>query len=477
MFRVILFVVISLVVLALSPSTSTAQAPHDAADATLGDEVTFSKDIAPILQRSCQKCHRPNSLAPMSLISYEEVRPWARAIKFRTGLRDQMGVMPPWYIEKDIGIQRFENDTSLTEEEVGLIAVWADAGAPQGNSADMPTPPPFIDVDEWSIGDPDLIVSSPSFEMDALAADWWGSLGTSPTGLTEDRYVAAIEYKEVTQARGGQTRSTTVGGLFTVHHGAMRSSDPDDPQSVTTWPVHEVGRNADVFDAEAGRLLKAGADLSFYSTHLHANGVDTKGRVDVGFKLHPKGYEPTKDWQFVFFGNGADLDIPAMASDHRQDAYFTLPQNAKISVFEPHMHAPGVRMCLDAVWGNAVQTLNCAGYDHNWVRVYKYADDAAPLLPKGTILHLTGYFNNSPSNPNVVDPRNWSGAGHRSVDNMFINLMQAIYLSDEEFDAEVARRRQMLLTDGGSDLGCLLCGPYGAARAADADDGDDDGDQ
>jgi hypothetical protein len=442
---------IAILAFVLSPQPAVAQT-EDA-----HDEVTFSKDIAPILQRSCQKCHRPNSLAPMSLIAYEEVRPWARAIKYRTGLRDQMGVMPPWYIEKDIGIQRFKDDPSLTDEEVATIAAWADNGAPQGNPADMPTPPPFIDVDEWEIGEPDLIVSSPTFEMDSLAPDWWGSLGSSQTGLTEDRYVAAIEYKEVTESRGEQTR-TTVGGLFTIHHAGMLSTDPENKRARMTWPVHEVGRNADVFDVEAGRLLKAGAELNFYTTHLHSNGADTKGRLDVAFKFHPAGYEPTKDWQFLFFGNGADIDIPANVTDHQQDAYFTLPKNAKISVFEPHMHAPGVRMCLDAAWGNTVQTLNCAGYDHNWVRVYKYEDDAAPLLPKGTILHLKGYFNNSASNPNVVDPRNWSGAGHRSVDNMFINLMQAIYLTDEEFEAELEKRRGKLLTEGGTDIGCITCG-------------------
>ena len=104
---------------------------------------TFAKDVAPILQRSCQKCHRPDSLAPMSLISYEEVRPWARSIKQRTGLRNRMGVMPPWYIEKDIGIQRFKDDWSLSDAEIATLAEWADAGAPRGNLADMPTPPPF----------------------------------------------------------------------------------------------------------------------------------------------------------------------------------------------------------------------------------------------------------------------------------------------------------------------------------------------
>ena len=449
-------------------------APLPASAGAVPDDPTFSRDVAPILQRSCQKCHRPNSLAPMSLISYEEVRPWARAIKYRTGLRDKPGVMPPWYIEKDIGIQRFKDDWSLSDDEVATIARWADSGAPRGDPADMPEPPPFIDVDEWEIGEPDLVVSSPSFEVEGDAPDWWGSLGQSETGLTEDRYVAAIEYKERNDLRRG-VRSDTVGGLFVVHHSALYSvAEGDDSGPPQVWPVHEVGRNADVFDAGAGRLLRAGSTLLFSSTHLHANGTDTRAHIDVGFKFHPRGYEPEKRMELLFFGNGPDLDIRPLEADQRHDAYFTMPENAKISVFEPHMHAPGVRMCMEAIWGTTVQTLNCAGYDHNWVRVYKYEDDAAPLLPKGTILHLTGYFDNSPANPNVVDPRNWSGSGHRSVDNMFINLMQAIYLDDEEFAAAVAEREAAVEAGGGADIGCLLCGAAGEQRAgADAGGGND----
>ena len=448
-------------------------APLPASAGAVPDDPTFSRDVAPILQRSCQKCHRPNSLAPMSLISYDEVRPWARAIKYRTGLRGKPGVMPPWYIEKDIGIQRFKDDWSLSDDEVATIARWADAGAPRGDPADMPEPPPFIDVDEWEIGAPDLVVSSPSFEVEGDAPDWWGSLGQSETGLTEDRYVAAIEYKERNDLRRG-VRSDTVGGLFVVHHSALYSvAEGDDSGPPQVWPVHEVGRNADVFDADAGRLLRAGSTLLFSSTHLHANGTDTRAHIDVGFKFHPRGYEPEKRMELLFFGNGPDLDIRPLEADQRHDAYFTMPENAKISVFEPHMHAPGVRMCLEAVWGTTVQTLNCAGYDHNWVRVYKYEDDAAPLLPKGTILHLTGYFDNSPANPNVVDPRNWSGSGHRSVDNMFINLMQAIYLDDEEFAAAVAEREAAVEAGGGADVGCLLCGAAGERAGADAGGGND----
>ena len=433
-----------------------------------GEAPTFTKDIAPILQRSCQKCHRPNSLAPMSLITYEEVRPWARSIKQRTGLRNRLGVMPPWYIEKDIGIQEFKDDWSLSDEEITAIATWVDAGAPRGNPADMPTPPPFIDVDDWEIGQPDLIVSSPSVEVSGAAPDWWGALGQAESGLTEDRYVAAIEYKERNDLERG-IRSDTVGGLFVIHHSALTTMGPEDgPRDAYQWPVHEVGRNADVFDAEAGPVLRADSKLIFPSTHLHSNGTDTNARLEVGFKFHPKGYEPTKEVELLFFGNGPDIDILPMQADQRMDAYFTLPENTKISVYEPHMHAPGVRMCLEAVWGTTVETLNCSGYDHNWVRVYKYEDHAAPLLPKGTILHLTGYFDNSPTNPNVPDPRNWSGSGHRSVDNMFINLLQAIYMDDEEFAAEVALRERRLRVDGSTDIGCVVCGTSAADAPANA---------
>ena len=449
-----------------------------AAQAAAADEVTFTRDIAPILQRSCQKCHRPDSLAPMSLIDYEEVRPWARAIKYRTGLRDKPGVMPPWYIEKDIGIQRFKDDPSLSDQEIALIARWADNGAPRGNPADLPPPVPFIDVDEWEIGQPDLIVSSPSFEVAGDAPDWWGSIGEVPTGLTEDRYVAAMEYKEITERSEGETRAT-VGGLFVVHHATLGVTDPNpdpnenDPLAAQRrWPTHEVGRNADVFDPEAGKIMKAGSSLQFNSMHLHANGADTRAHLDVGFKFHPRGYEPTRKWVRMSFGNGVDLDIEAMDPDQQMEAYFTLPENTLITIFEPHMHAPGVRMCLDAIWGHHVQTLNCAGYDHSWVRVYNYEDDAAPLLPKGAILRMTGYFDNSPSNPNVPDPRNWSGGGHRSVDQMFINLMRGVYLTDEEFAAEMARRRANLgLADGEVTIGCPLCGTVEMEPADDAGGG------
>ena len=118
-----------------------------------------------------------------------------------------------------------------------------------------------------------------------------------------------------------------------------------------------------------------------------------------------------------------------------------LQEHTKIIAFEPHLHAPGVRMCLEAIWGYNIQTLNCVGYDHNWVKQYVYDDDAAPLLPKGTILHLIGFMDTTPANKNPADPRNWPGGGRRSVANMFIDLGYSVSLTDEQFQAEMAKRR------------------------------------
>jgi len=433
----------------------TAQAP-----ALSSADVTFSKDIAPILQRSCQQCHRPDGVAPMSLVSYDDARPWARAMKMRTGLRNQRGAMPPFFVERNIGIQKFKHDPSLSDGEILKVAKWADSGAPRGNPADMPPAVHFDDIDKWTIGEPDLLLKSRDVLVPASGPDWWGDIGLVPTGLTEDRYVSAVEVREVNDIpKAGPTK--TVGGRYVFHHMTYSSVVQGERGSAdeggSSWPIHEVGRNADIFPPEAGRLLQANSALALSAGHIHANGRETHAHLEFAFKFFPQGYKPAYRRSSLRLGNGIDIDVKPNESNQELHAYATLQEHTKIIAFEPHLHAPGVRMCLEAIWGHNIQTLNCVGYDHNWVKQYVYEDDAAPLLPKGTIVHLIGFLDTTSSNRNPADPRNWAGGGRRSIANMFIDLGYSVSLTEEQFQSEMARRRKNMKNRNDYDIGCPLC--------------------
>ncbi len=441
-------------------------AAQSSAPGQAAPEVTYTRDIAPILQRSCENCHRPDGVAPMSFVTYEDTRPWARAIKQRTGIGPKAGVMPPWYVEKNIGIQHFKNDPSLSEAEIAKIARWADLGAPRGNPADMPPARVWSDATKWAIGEPDLIVTTTEILVKTGSPDWWGEIPRVPTGLTEDRYVAALEVKEINDVPPAGTGRDTVGGRYVFHHMIWSTRQLNDEDSAdssaddgsTSWPVHEVGRQADFFDSKSARLLRAGSSIVSDSVHLHSNGRDTKAKLQIGFKFMPKGYKPEYRRSTVALGNGVDIDVKSLEAGQELHAYAVLKENTKILSFEPHLHAPGERMCLEAIWGYNIQTLSCVGYDHSWVRGYNFADDHAPLLPKDTILHIVGYMNNTPSNKNLPDPRNWQGSGNRSVSNMFIDLGNRVSLTDEQFQAEMAARREKLkLTRNSVVIGCPLC--------------------
>jgi hypothetical protein len=229
-------------------------------------------------------------------------------------------------------------------------------------------------------------------------------------------------------------------------------------RDVAQWPVHEVGRNPDLFDPDAGRLLPAGSKISFFSAHLHANGRKTKARLDIGLRFHPKGYAPTLKYTYLRV-TSPDIDVRGGEADQRLESFLVLKENTKIMIFEPHLHAAGVGQCLEAIWDNTRETLTCAGYNHSWVRVYSYADHAQPLLPKGTILRVTSFFDSTPANRNLADPRNWSGLGNRSIDNMATAIVTGMELGDADFQKEMAKRRQALaLRSGQSVIGCPLCG-------------------
>ncbi|MDH3732969.1 MAG: cytochrome c [Gemmatimonadota bacterium] len=444
-------------------------APLPAQEGQTADDPTFHRDITPILQRSCQRCHHEEGVGPMSLVDYETARRYGRRIARRTGIRDRAGAMPPWYVEKDIGIQHYKDDPSLTDVEIEAIATWVANGMPEGDRADAPPALVFNDDRAWQAGEPDLVVRLPDVFVGGDVPDWWGDIEPTPTGLPEDRYVKSVEIREVNdidhQSADGRR---TVGGRYVIHHMIWSTRVLDGGQETgpgaerdrrdVSWPVHEVGRNPDIFDPDGGRLLRAGASVVSNSLHLHSNGRDTNAHLEIGFRFHPPDYEPRYRPTFLGLGNAMDIDIQANESDQELHAYTVLQQHTKIVTFEPHLHAPGKRMCLEAIWGWNVETLSCVGYDHNWVRGYTFADDHQPLLPKGTVLHIVGYMDNSEENRNVPDPRNWQGSGNRSVANMFIDLGMRLTLTDEQFVDEMAQRRERLGLDVNDHvIGCPLC--------------------
>ncbi len=297
------------------------------------------------------------------------------------------------------------------------------------------------------------------FLVRAGEPDWWGDIKPVEIPIDEDRYVASVEIREINDVPAAGTGRETVGGRYVIHHmvWSTRFSDGS-TQTNVQWPVHEVGRNGDVFDSDAGRLLRAGSHLVSNSTHLHSNGRDTRARLQFGFRFHPEGYEPKYRESILGLGNGSDIDIRAGEKDQELHAYTVLQAPTKIVSFEPHLHAPGDRMCLEAIWGFNIETLSCVGYDHNWVRTYIFEDDHQPLLPAGTVLHITGYMNNTDENFNIPDPRNWQGSGNRSVANMFIDLGMRLSMTQEQFEEEMRIRRERLdLGPNDHVIGCPLC--------------------
>ena len=263
-----------------------------------------------------------------------------------------------------------------------------------------------------------------------------------PLGLTEDRYVSALQIREVNDVpskdAGGRA---TVGGRYIIHH-LIWGTDKGGGGGVNTPGLSTKLAVRPTSSAGGGRLLKAGENIVSNSIHLHSNGRDTTAHLEFGFKFLPKGYEPTlKPSQSRGLGNGLDISIhrtKPTSSSTRIRCCRKTPRSHRLSRTSMRRD----RACASRRSGINIQTLSCAGYDHNWVRGYIRRRRRA-ALPKGTILHIIGYMDNSPAKRNVPDPRNWQGSGNRSVANMFIDLGQGVALSDEQFQAEMIKRRSV----------------------------------
>jgi hypothetical protein len=426
-----------------------------AADALSAPPVTFSKDVAPILQEKCQACHQPNSIAPMSLITYEETRPWARSIKNRVETRQ----MPPWHIDRSVGVQKFKNDMSLTDQQISTIVRWVDAGAPQGNPKDMPPARPLVTDNEWQgvrdgYGPPDLVIRSPEYTMAANHQDvWYRPMSDIP--ITEPRWARMVEI-----------RPTTLKGRRILHHSIAYLVLNNDPEAVNTgtstgggtdrssqddlvnrrpqlmeWAV---GKGYDLFRPGTGKLIVPGEKIS-WDQHIHAVGEEITSGSEIGIWFYKKGEEPKKRSYLVAFTGlkqARALDIPPN-SFAQTEGFTVLKENALLENFQPHFHLRGKSMQVEAILPDgSSQIVSFVGnFNFNWMTNYIFADDAAPVFPKGTIIHVTAWYDNTKANKNNPDPDQWVGYGDRTVDEMAHAWINVVYLTDAEYKELAAKRR------------------------------------
>ncbi len=416
-------------------------------------QVTFSKDVAPILQSKCQDCHQPNSIAPMSLISYQETRPWAKSIRERVVTRQ----MPPWHIDRSVGIQKFKNDMSLTDAQVNTIVRWVDEGSPQGDPKDLPPAKPLTADNGWraekdGFGPPDLVVKSSEYTMPARHQDvWYRPMSDIP--LNEPRWVKMVEI-----------RPTNMAGRKILHHSIaylVLNNDPDavptgiaqpgfgdDPQDRTNrrpqlmeWAI---GKSYDLYRPGTGKLLVPGEKIS-WDQHIHAAGEEITAGSEIGIWFYPKGQEPKKRSYLIGF-SGIDraksLDIPPNTVA-MTEGFTVLKQAALLENFQPHFHLRGKAMELEAILPDGTRQVvsYVDKFNFNWMTNYIYADDAAPVFPKGTVIHVTAWHDNTRANKNNPDPDQWVGYGDRTVDEMAHAWVNVEFLDDAEYAAIVSERK------------------------------------
>ena len=377
-------------------------------------DVTFTRDVLPVFQKHCQGCHRPGEAAPMSLLSYKEARPWAKAIKEAVVTRK----MPPWHADPAHG--KFANDRSLPEDAIGTLTAWADGGALEGNLKDAPEPVQF--AEGWSIGIPDAVVEMPSdFNVPATGTVDYSWI-VVPSKFTEDKWVEKVEVRP--------------GDRSVVHHIVLFARPPGSPYMKDAQPgvpytpprrqgapqrrpdtgvgqFYSLGGAAEMVGVfvpggvayqtkpSQARLIKAGSDIIF-QMHYTTNGKETTDRSRVGFVF---AKEPPKERVVNTFILNPNLHIPPGAPDHKVEARVTVHENVKIASLFPHMHVRGKAFEYQAIYptGESQTLLRVPKYDFNWQLSYYL--DRELTLPKGTQIRAIAWYDNSPNNPYNPDPK------------------------------------------------------------------------
>ena len=289
-------------------------------------------------------------------------------------------------------------------------------------------------------GEPDLVVVSPAWTQPAQGQDQWYQ-PLVDTGLTEDRWVRGVEVRP------------SVRGRQIVHHALARLVQQEESGDFNPaidfsgrgafLTEFAVGKNGDVFRENTGKLMKADSAIS-YDIHYHSVGEEITDQTEVGLWFYPDGFVPKYRVYAQVLGTRQSMETfdlpPGEKTVHH--AYIPLSLPARIENYQPHMHVRGKAMSMEAIYpdGRVELLSHVADFDFNWHVNYVYAEDAAPVLPRGTVIHLTAWHDNTASNPNNPDPEQWVGWGQRSYDDMYHAHVNVTYLTDEDYEQIVEAR-------------------------------------
>ena len=423
------------------PAAAQQAAPNGGAHAT---DVTFSKDVAPILQANCEICHRPASVGPMSLMTYQEVRRYASRARDLVSKR----LMPPYHLDTGVGIQDIKDDWRLSDEEIETVVAWVDAGAPEGNPADLPPPIDWPSEQKWQLedilGPPDHVIKSKPFDVPAEGGDtWWRP--RVPTGLDEDKWAMAFE-----------TRPSFPAGRQVVHHAIprlLRLNAEGEYRRIQSLSEYAMGKVGEIVPGDAARLLKA-SDMVEWDAHYYPMGYDVPGdQVELGVWFHEEGFEPEFEQDLRLYPLRGDIAL-APGGTAMTQGFHRWDHPVRLDSYQPHGHVHLHAMSVQAVYpdGNVELISMVTDFDARWHHSYIYEDDVAPLLPTGTVVVLTGWYDNTAENELTPDPEIWYARGSRTMDEMSHAWIAVTHLTEEGYQKLVEERESRLATeeDGGS---------------------------
>jgi hypothetical protein len=392
-----------------------------------GMSVTFTKDVAPILQKNCQSCHRPGEAGPFSMLTYEDVHPWAGAMK----LVVQQKIMPPWFADPQYG--HFSNDRSLSQQDITTIVAWVNAGAPKGDPKDMPAPMVF--TQGWGIPKPDMVIQFPQPFAVPVSGVVEYQYMIVPTGFTEDKWVQAVEVRPTERAvvhhiiayvrePGSNYFKDRKPGVFFEAPPAKTDEKVDTSALPSDFLVgYAPGQPAEILRPGQAKLIKAGSDIVF-EVHYMANGTAVMDQTKLGLVF---AKEPPKLRVQTLSASNGTFKIPPGDPNYRVDASFEVAKEVTLAAVHPHMHTRGKDFEYRLVFPSGETRTILRVPEYNWHWQLWYNLDEPVVLPKGTRIECTAHFDNSKNNPENPDPTKVVIWGQQNWDEMMVGFFNLVY--------------------------------------------------